>query len=101
MDSRPTAEHKRATLKFGKNPLNAHQNALPKGIRGVRIWQCPGDTPPVKDEDWRFLDDCNRSPYTHVLMNSRPLTISYRVAYIDRKNRAGLPSDPVTVTINA
>ena len=91
---------KRAILKFGKNPHNAHQNALPKGIRGVRIWQYIGDGPPERDEDWRFLDECRRSPYTHVLMNARPLTITYRVAYVDRQNRAGLPSEPVTVTIN-
>ena len=91
---------KRAILKFGKCPENAHQNALPKGIRGVRIWHCLGDVPPKKDEDWRFLDDCRRSPYVHVLMNAQPLTITYRVAYVDKQNRTGEMSEPVTVTIN-
>lgn len=92
---------KRAMLKFGKNPYNQRENGKPAGIRGVRIWQYAGDKPPVKDEDWRFLDESSRSPYVHVLMNSTPLTISYRVAYVDHKNRAGIPSEPVTVTINA
>ena len=91
---------KRATIKFGKNPNNAHQNALPTGIRGVRIWYWLGSGEPPEESDWLFLDDDNRSPYTHVTMNSEPMTITYRVAYVDRHNRVGAPSEPVTVTIN-
>ena len=94
------SQPKRATIKFGKNPNNAHQNALPTGIRGVRLWYWLGSGEPPKEEDWVFLDDDNRSPYTHVTMNSEPMTITYRAAYVDRHNRVGAPSEPVTVTIN-
>lgn len=91
---------KRATIKFGKNPLNGRENALPPGMRGCRIWYYQGSGPPPQESDWQFLDDDNRSPYTHVTMNAEPLTITYRVAYVDRHNRVGAPSEPVTVTIN-
>jgi len=93
-------ERKRAKIKFGPNPLNARQNALPAGIRGVRIWYYIGSGPPAEEKEWVFLDDDNRSPYTHVTMNPEPLTITYRAAYVDRHNRVGAFSDTVTVTIN-
>ena len=91
---------KRAILSFGPNPLNARQNALPEGMRGVRIWYWLGTGEPPEESDWQFLNDDNRSPYTHVTMNSEPLTVTYRVAYVDRHNRVGAFSEPVTVTIN-
>jgi len=94
------SQRKRAILKFGPNPLNARQNALPAGMRGVRIWYYIGSGPPAEEKDWVFLDDDNRSPYTHVTMNPEPLTITYRAAYVDRHNRVGAFSDTVTVTIN-
>lgn len=90
----------RATLKFGRSPLNRRQNALPPGIRGVRLWSFEGNGPPPNEDDWRYLNEDNRSPYTHVIENSEPLTITYRAAYIDRHNRVGAFSEPVTVTIN-
>ena len=93
-------QSKRATLKFGKNPLNQHQNALPAGMRGCRLWYYIGSGPPPEEKDWVFLDDDNRSPYTHVTMNPEPMTITYRAAYIDRHNRVSAFSEPVTVTIN-
>ena len=58
-----------------------------------------GSGEPPAEKDWLFLDDDNRSPYTHVTMNSTPMTITYRVAYVDRHNRVGAPSEPVTVTV--
>ena len=91
---------KRAILSFGANPKNARQNALPPGMRAVRIWYWLGTGEPPKEKDWTFLDDDNRSPYTHVTMNSAPLTVTYRVAYVDRHNRTSAPCPPVTVTIN-
>ena len=91
---------KRATLKFGVNPLNQRQNALPAGMRGCRLWYYIGSGPPPNETDWIFLDDDNRSPYTHVTMNPEPMTITYRAAYIDRHNRVSAFSEPVTVTIN-
>jgi len=91
---------KRATLKFGVNPLNQRQNALPAGMRGCRLWYYIGSGPPPNETDWIFLDDDNRSPYTHVTMNPEPMTITYRAAYVDRHNRIGAFSEPVTVTIN-
>lgn len=94
------SQPKRATLKFGPNPLNQRHNGLPSGMRGVRIWCYLGSGPPPEESDWQFLDDDNRSPYTHVTMNAEPLTITYRVAYVDRHNRTSAPSEPVTVTIN-
>jgi len=33
-------------------------------------------------------------------MNAEPITITYRCAYVDRHNRVGAFSEPVTVTIN-
>ena len=93
-------QHKRAILKFGPNPLNARHNALPAGIRRVRLWYYIGNGPPTDEKDWQFLDDDNRSPYTHVTMNAQPMTITYRAAYVDRHNRVGAFSDPVTVTIS-
>jgi len=94
------SERKRAKIKFGPNPLNARHNALPAGIRRVRLWYYIGSGPPPEEKDWIFLDDDNRSPYTHVTMNAQPLTITYRAAYVDRHNRVGAFSDTVTVTIS-
>jgi len=91
---------KRAILSFGPNPMNARHNGLPAGMRAVRIWYHIGKGEPQAEKDWVFLDDDNRSPYTHVTMNSEPLTVTYRVAYVDRHNRIGAPCAPVTVTIN-
>jgi len=91
---------KRAMLFFGPNPMNAAHNGLPAGMRGVRIWYHTGKGEPPEEKDWVFLDEDNRSPYTHVTMNSEPLTITYRVAYVDRHNRIGATCAPVTVTIN-
>ena len=94
------AQPKRAALKFGKNPLNQRRNALPAGMRGVRLWYFQGDGPPAHESDWKFLDDDSRSPYTHVTMNDEAMTLTYRAAYVDRQNRVGAFSEPVTVTIN-
>ena len=94
------SQHKRAILRFGPNPLNQRHNALPAGIRRVRLWYYIGNGPPTDEKDWQFLDDDNRSPYTHVTMNAQPMTITYRAAYVDRHNRVGAFSDPVTVTIS-
>lgn len=91
---------KRAMLRFGPNPQNALRNALPEGMRGVRIWYWLGSGEAPKEADWIFLDEDNRSPYTHVMMNSEPLTITYRVAYVDRHNRISAPGEPITATIN-
>jgi len=91
---------KRATLKFGVNPMNQRHNALPAGMRGVRIWYYLGSGPPPEEKDWVFLDDDNRSPYTHVTMNPEPMTITYRCAYVDKHNRVSAFSEPVTETIN-
>ena len=93
-------QSKRATLKFGRNPLNQRQNALPAGMRGVRLWYFIGSGPPPNEKDWQFLDDDNRSPYTHVTMNPDPMTVTYRAAYVDPHNRVGEHSEPVIVTIN-
>ena len=94
------SQSKRVTLRFGKNPKNQRQNALPTGMRGVRLWQFVGNGPPHAEKDWQFLNDCNHSPYTHVTMNPEPMTVTFRAAYVDRHNRVGAFSEPVTVTIN-
>ena len=94
------SQTKRAILKFGPNPLKQRKNALPGGMRGVRLWYYLGSGPPPNEKDWVFLDDANRSPYANVAMNAQPITITYRAAYIDRQNRTGAFSTPVTVTIN-
>ena len=92
---------KHAMLKFGKNPLNAHKNALPKGIRGVRIWHYFGDDPPVKRQLWTHLADVKESPYFHEPGNTEYLVISYMVAYIDRYGRPGISSKPGTTSVFA
>lgn len=94
------SQRKRAKLHWGPNPLNEANNARPPGIKGVRLWYWLGSGEPPNESDWIFLDDDNRSPYTHVTMNSTPLTITFRAAYVDRLNRVGATSAPVTVTIN-
>ena len=94
------SQSKRVTLKFGKNPLNQRQNGLPAGVRCVRLWYFVGSGPPHNEDDWVFLNEDSRSPYTHVAMNPEPMTITFRAAYVDRHNRVGAFSDTVTVTIN-
>ena len=49
---------------------------------------------------WMFRDDRKRSHYPHTPMNTGPLTMSFRVAYVDKHNRVGETSEPMTATIN-
>lgn len=93
-------QRKRAIIHWGPNPGDERRNARPAGVRGVRLWFWLGAGEPPAESDWEFLDEDNRSPYTHVTMNPSPLTITFRAAYVDRMNRVGSTSDPVTVTIN-
>ncbi len=91
---------KRATLRFGRNPLNSRRNGLPKGVRGVQLWCCDGDEPAPDERDWHLLGEYSRSPHVYVLMNAQPQTLTFRAVYIDRHNRTGAFSTPATATVN-
>jgi len=92
------SQRERVMVHFGHNPSNEHRNALPEGMLLVKLWCAMGGIPNA-EEDWRFLDDCARSPYVHVLANSEPVTVAYRAQYVDRRLRRGPFSNPVVVTV--
>lgn len=92
------SQRSRVTIKFGTNPQNERNNALPTGMRGCKLWYALGGVP-ANDADWKFLVDDTRSPYTHVLTISEPTTIVYRAQYFDRQMRTGPFGDPVVATV--
>jgi hypothetical protein len=87
-------------LHFGPDPENENSNALPEICRAVRIFRAAGGVP-ENVSGWVFIAEISHSPYTDVLGNSQPITVSYRFQYIDRLGRPGLYSDPVTVAVSA
>lgn len=87
-------------LHFGPDPENENSNALPDICRAVRIFRAAGGVP-ENVSGWVYVAEIAHSPYTDVLGNSAPITVSYRFQYIDRLGRPGLFSDPVTVAVSA
>ena len=87
-------------LHFGPDPENENSNALPDICRAVRIFRAAGGVP-ADVSGWVFIAEISHSPYTDVLGNSAPITVSYRFQYVDRLGRPGLFSDPVTVAVSA
>ena len=92
------SQRQRVTIHFGPNPANERENALPAGMRGVKLWYALGGIP-ASEDDWRYLVDDTRSPYVHVLTISEPTTVAYRAQYFDRKMRPGPFSDPAIATV--
>ena len=87
-------------LHFGPDPENENSNALPDICRAVRIFRAAGGVP-ENVSSWVYVAEISHSPYTDVLGNSAPITVSYRFQYVDRLGRPGLFSDPVTVAVSA
>jgi len=77
----------------GPNPLNEHENALPKGVRGVRLL-CR-----IEDGEEFHLGDTVRSPLNHQVSTGVPVVVTYRAAYFDRAMRLGPLGQPVRGTV--
>lgn len=92
------SQRSRVTIKFGSNPQNERNNALPPGMCGCKLWYALGGVP-ANEADWKFLVDDTSSPYTHVLTITEPTTIVYRAQYFDRQMRTGPFGDPVVATM--
>jgi len=86
------------TIHFGQNPSDEPHNALPEGVRGVRLWCAPA-APDTEAEHlaWEWLADDTRSPYIHV--HRVPGEVVYRAQYIDRKLRLGPLGGPVSASV--
>lgn len=87
-------------IHFGQNPANEHENPLPPGMIGARIWSTDKGRD-ARECDWTFLADCRRSPYIHKVNNGGAITITYRVQYIDREFATGVFSAPAAGTVSA
>ena len=84
----------------GPDPENENSNALPSICRAIEIVRAQGGVP-ADASAWVHVAEISHSPYTDVLGNSQPVTVSYRFRYVDRMGRPGLWSDPVTVAVSA
>jgi len=87
-------------LHAGPDPGNENSNALPEIARAIEIVRAAGGVP-ADASGWVHVAEISHSPYTDVLGNSQPVTVSYRFRYVDRMGRPGLWSDPVTVAVSA
>ncbi len=87
-------------LHAGPDPGNENSNALPEICRAIEIVRAQGGVP-ADASGWVHVAEFSHSPYTDVLGNSAPITVSYRFRYVDRMGRPGLWSDPVTVAVSA
>ncbi len=92
------SQRSRVIIHFGQNPANEHNNALPPGMRGCRLYYALGGIP-ADDTGWSYLVDDTRSPYIHVITAGQPTTIAYRAQYFDRQMRLGPMSDPASATV--
>jgi hypothetical protein len=77
----------------GPNPLNEHENALPRGVRGMRLFARIGEGPES------FLAEVVRSPFPHPVPGGVPVVVTYRAAYFDRAMRLGPLGQPVRGTV--
>ncbi len=77
----------------GPNPLNEHENALPKGVRGFRLFCRIGDGEEI------HLGDDVRSPFPHEPKTPVPVVVTYRAAYFDRAMRLGPLGQPARGTV--
>lgn len=85
---------KQVTVHFGPNPGNEHENGLPEGMRGVKLFVQTGD-----GAEKLLVDDTN-SPYVHPIETRVPVTVTYRAAYFDHQFRVGPLGSPASCTVS-
>jgi len=89
-----------ATTHFGPNPNNERENPMPEIAYAVELWYYLGQ-PPADVTQYRLAALDTNSPYTQVFATGLPVTVTYRLRYVDRLGRPGPFGPPVTVTISA